>query len=48
MIAWINGCTESSLRMKLAAAKDRQQNAAAPTMTPSTNAGSVELGSCTP
>src|SRR5689334_10671245 len=48
MIAWMIGCAESSLRMKLAAAKDRQQNAAAPTATASTKAGTVAPGRWTP
>src|SRR5436305_3066523 len=47
-IAWMIGWAESSLRMKLATANDRQQKHAAPATTPSTNAGRVPLGMRTP
>ena len=43
-IAWTIGWAESSERMKLATANDKQQKHTAPTTTPSTNAGSVPPG----
>ena len=48
IVACTIGWAESSLRMKLVSANDRQQKLAAPTMMPSRNAGIVELGRCTP